>query len=309
MGSLSDRILITGGSGFTGRPLAVRLRREGHEVIALARVTNDAGVLNVDLCDVGGLTQALSLARPSAIVHLAGIAEPTYSEIGEMYLANVVGTANLFAALIAAKIEPRIVIVASSAHVYNISSMRPLIEDDPQAPKTHYGVSKRATEDIAAVYSRRFPITITRPFNYTGPEQTTNFLVPRIVLHYAERKSEIRLGNLDLFRDYSDISRVVEAYSRLLSPSIAPTTTNICSGRAIHLVDIIKFMDELTGRPIRVVTDPSLVRSGEPQFIVGSPARLESLVGPLPNPEFRETLAEMYDRARIQRSIVNRVLS
>jgi nucleoside-diphosphate-sugar epimerase len=122
-------------------------------------------------------------------------------------------------------------------------------------------------------------------------------------LHYAERKSEIRLGNLDLFRDYSDISRVVEAYTRLLSPSIAPTTTNICSGRAIQLVDIIKFMDELTGHPIRVVTDPSLVRSGEPQFIVGSPARLESLVGPLPNPEFRETLAEMYDRARVQGSM------
>ena len=163
------------------------------------------------------------------------------------------------------------------------------------APKTHYAISKRATEDIAALYSGRFPIIITRPFNYTGPGQTTNFLVPRIVLHYVEHRSEIRLGNLDLFRDYSDISRVVEAYSRLLSGSVGPTTTNICSGRALHLVDILKFMNELSGRTIRVVTDPSLVRSGEPQCIVGSPARLESLVGPLPNPEFRETLTRMYN--------------
>jgi GDP-6-deoxy-D-talose 4-dehydrogenase len=294
LASRSDRVLITGGSGFTGRPLAERLRRDGHEVVALAHETSDAGVLNVDVRDFDGLAQALLRTHPSAIVHLAGIAEPAYGNVGDIYSANVVGTANLFASLTAAKIEPRIVIVASSAHVYQIADGRPLTEDDPLSPMTHYGVSKRATEDIAALYSSRFPIIITRPFNYTGPGQTTKFLVPRIVLHYVEKRGEIRLGNLDLFRDYSDITRVVEAYARLLSRTIKPTTTNICSGRAVHLTDILEFMDKLSGHPMRVVTEPSLVRSGEPHFIVGSPVRLESLVGPLPNPEFRETLARMY---------------
>ena len=309
MVSLSDRVLITGGSGFTGRPLAERLRRDGHEVIALAHATSDVGVLNVDVRDFDGVTQALLETRPSAIVHLAGIAEPAYGHVGDIYSANVVGTANLFASLTAARIEPRVVIVASSAYVYQVLGSRPLTEDGPLAPKTHYGVSKRATEDIAALYSRQFPIIITRPFNYTGPGQTTNFLVPRIVLHYVERRSEIRLGNLDLFRDYSDVKRVVEAYSRLLSGSIGPTTTNICSGRALHLVDILKFMNEVSGYPIHVVTDPSLVRSGEPQCIVGSPARLESLVGPLPNPEFRETLTRMYNEFCDQKALVNKVVS
>jgi GDP-6-deoxy-D-talose 4-dehydrogenase len=309
LASRSDRVLITGGSGFTGRPLAERLRRDGHEVIALAHGTSDVGVLNVDVRDFDGVTQALLQTRPSAIVHLAGIAEPAYGNIGNIYSANVVGTANLFASLTAAKIEPRIIIVASSAYVYQVLGSRPLTEDDSLAPKTHYGVSKRATEDIAALYSRQFPIIITRPFNYTGPGQTTNFLVPRIVLHYVEQRSEIRLGNLDLFRDYSDVKRVVEAYSRLLSGSIGPTTTNICSGRAIHLVDILKFMNEVSGYPIRVVTDSSLVRSGEPECIVGSPARLESLVGPLPNPEFRETLTRMYNEFCDQKALVNKVVS
>lgn len=315
MVSLSDRILITGGSGFTGRPLVERLRRDGREVVALAHKasdaghqTSDAGLLNVDLRDFDGLTQALLRTHPSAIVHLAGIAEPAYGHVGDIYSANVVGTANLFASLTAARIEPRVVIVASSAHVYQIADGKPLTEDDPVRPKTHYGISKRATEDIAAIYSGRFPIIITRPFNYTGPGQTTNFLVPRIVLHYVERRSEIRLGNLDLFRDYSDISRVVEAYARLLSASVGPTTTNICSGRALHLVDILKFMNELSGYPIHVVTDPSLVRSGEPQCIVGSAARLESLVGPLPNPEFRETLTRMYSEFSDQQALVNTVV-
>jgi nucleoside-diphosphate-sugar epimerase len=313
--SLSDRVLITGGSGFTGRPLVKRLRRDGHEVVALAHEGSDAGqgisdtgLLNVDLRDFDGLTKALLHIHPGAIVHLAGIAEPAYGNVGDIYLANVVGTANLFASLTAARIEPRIVILASSAHVYQIADGKPLTEYDPVRPKTHYGISKRATEDIAAIYSDRFPIIITRPFNYTGPGQTTNFLVPRIVSHYVEHRSEIRLGNLDLFRDYSDITRVVEAYSRLLSGSVGPTTTNICSGRALYLVDILKFMNELSGYPIRVVTDPLLVRSGEPHCIVGSPARLESLVGPLPNPEFRETLTRMYNEFSDQQALVNAVV-
>ena len=67
-------------------------------------------------------------------------------------------------------------------------------------------------------------------------------------------------------------------------------------------------MNELSGYPIHVVTDPSLVRSGEPRCIVGSPARLESLVGPLPNPEFRETLTRMYNEFSDQQAPVNTVV-
>ena len=78
---------------------------------------SDEDFLKIDLAfDL--LSLALTQTRPSAIVHLAGIAAPTYGNIGEMYSANVVGTANLFGALAAAKIQPRIVIVASSGQVY-----------------------------------------------------------------------------------------------------------------------------------------------------------------------------------------------
>jgi nucleoside-diphosphate-sugar epimerase len=299
LGSRSERVLITGSAGFTGRPLAERLRQDGHDVVPLRHDAGDASALSVDLCDFDAITRALTQYRPSAIVHLAGISAPTHSKIGEMYSANVVGTANLFAALGIAKVEPRIVIVASSAQLYAVSDTEvPLTEEGPLAPKTHYAVSKHATEEIAAIYSRRFPVIITRPFNYTGPGQTTGFLVPKIVQHYAEQRREIRLGNLNLFRDFSDIRRVVEAYSRLVSQPIEPTTINVCSGRTVRLADILKIMDDISGHPVRLVTDSSLFRDDEPRFIVGSPSRLEALIGPLPNPEFRETLVQMYDAFR-----------
>ncbi len=295
MGSRSERVLITGGAGFTGRPLAERLRQDGHEVVTLGHGDGNGTDLNVDLCNFDAVTEALSGSRPTAIVHLAGIAAPTHSKVGEMYSANVVGTANLFAALAGAKLEPRIVIVASSGQLYAVpDAERLLTEEAPLGPKTHYAVSKRATEDIAAIYSRQFRIIVTRPFNYTGPGQTASFLAPKIVRHYAEQRSEIRLGNLDLFRDFSDIERVIEAYSRLVSQPVAPTTVNICSGRAMHLSDILVMMDEISGHPLRRVSDPAFFRADEARFLVGSPARLEALIGPLPNPEFRDTLVRMY---------------
>jgi len=297
----SERVLITGATGFTGRLLAARLRQNGREVIAFSHGADDAGVRNVDLRDLHGLTQAFSQIRPSAVVHLAGIAATAHGDIGEVYSANVVGTANLFGALAAATIEPQIVIIAGSAQVYAVQNGGvPLTEDSPLAPQSHYAVSKRAAEDIARIYSSRFPIIVTRPFNYTGPGQSPSFLVPKIVQHYVERKSEIRLGNLDLFRDFSDVRRVVEAYCRLVSDAIDPDTVNICSGHLVHLADIPKILEEISGCTVEVITDPSRFRRDEPLIIAGSPSRLEKLVGPLPNPEFRETLLHMYEVCKRQ---------
>jgi nucleoside-diphosphate-sugar epimerase len=300
----SERVLITGATGFTGRLLVERLRQNRREVMAFSNGADDEGVRNVDLRDFHSLTQAVSQIRPSAVVHLAGIAATDHSDIGEIYSANVVGTANLFGALAAVNIEPQIVVVASSAQVYAApKDDAPLTEDSPLAPQSHYAVSKRTAEDIARIYSSRFPVIVTRPFNYTGPGQSPSFLVPKIVQHYAEGKSEIRLGNLDLFRDFSDVGRVVEAYYRLVSEPIDPDTINICSGHSVHLTDIPKILEEISGRTIEVITDPSLVRGNEPHVIAGSPSRLETLVGPLPNPEFRETLLHMYEACKRQAGV------
>lgn len=297
MASRSDRVLITGGAGFTGRPLAERLRQEGHFVAAVGRRAGCSGERTTDLLDLKRLTQTLSEVSPTAIVHLAGVAAPTHGDLREMYSANVIGTANLFGAMDSLNLKPRIIVVASSAQVYATGGSTPIEEQHRLDVRSHYAISKLAAEQIAAIYSSKFPIIIARPFNYTGPGQSASFVVPKIVQHYAERQTEIRLGNLDLFRDFSDLSRTVEAYARLLSRSIDPTTVNICSGRAVHLLDILTIMDEISGHHLRVISDPSLVRADEPRYIIGSSTRLQRLIGDLPNPPFRETLVRMYEAA------------
>jgi GDP-D-mannose dehydratase len=80
--------------------------------------------------------------------------------------------------------------------------------------------------------------------------------MPKIVWHYAERRSEARLGNLDLYRDFSDVNWAVGAYARLILQSNAPAVVNVCSGRAIHLADILIIMEEISWHWLRRVTDP-----------------------------------------------------
>jgi nucleoside-diphosphate-sugar epimerase len=174
----------------------------------------------------------------------------------------------------------------------------PITEEAPLDPPNHYAASKRATEDVARLYGDRLPVLVTRPFNYTGPSQSTTFLVPKIVDHFVRKASTIELGNLDLYRDISDIERAVEAYARFLTADIAPGVVNICSGRTVFLRDILAQLEDISGHRMEITQNPALMRRNETRTIRGSAARLESMVGTLPNPDLRTTLRRMYETGR-----------
>jgi nucleoside-diphosphate-sugar epimerase len=297
--SRSERVLLTGSGGFTGRPLAARLRQDGHEVFGITRTPPQRNETQGDLCDPDFVDRVVRQLCPTVVIHLAAIASPLHGNLGELYAVNVGSTANLLNALAELTERPRRVIVASSATVYAPpKDATPLTEDSPLRPQSHYGASKRAMEDVARLFADRLPILITRPFNYTGHGQEPVFLVPKLVDHFVRRAPSISLGNLELLRDFSDIGRVIEVYARLVSQPIEHPVVNICSGRAIHLGSILGLLREISGHSIEVVKDPALVRPGEPRTIQGSALRLESMLGDLPNPDFRDTLQSMYESRR-----------
>lgn len=299
MASRSERIFLTGSGGFTGRPLAARLRQDGHDVFGSTHTPATIGETQGDLRDEEWINRTVQEIRPTVVIHLAGIATPLHGSIGEIYSVNVAGTANLLSALAKMNDPPKRVIAASSATVYAPpAGEQPITEEHPLGPQNHYGISKRAMEDVARLFSDRLPIIITRPFNYTGPGQEPIFLVPKLVDHFVRRAPRISLGNLDLFRDFADLRRVVEVYARLVDRRIDHDVINICSGRTIHLAGAIGLLQEISGHTIEVVTDPALVRPGEPRTIQGSAVRLESMLGDLPNPDFRDTLRSMYESRR-----------
>jgi len=296
------RVLVTGCSGFTGRYVVEALVEAGHTVID----AEGAGS-RFDLTQPTTVSAAIRAARPDYVIHLAAVSFVGHGDAAAFYAVNTVGTANLLEAILAEGIEPRRVVVASSANVYGNADAEPILESTPLAPVNHYAASKLAMEHIARSYSDRLPIVLTRPFNYTGVGQAESFLVPKLVAHFAERRSFVELGNLDVVRDFSDVRAVAQAYLRLLGAEEVPEAiTNLCSGVGRSLRWVLQQLRELSGHDLEVRVNPAFVRASEVHRLVGSRGRMEAALGSLPSQDFRATLAWMLEErttgAKVARS-------
>ena len=296
----SDTVLVTGASGFTGRHLVTKLRAAGHRVAGTTARHENAfghpGLRACDLADAAGVRDLVADVRPDAVIHLAAISFVPHADAAEIYRVNVLGTENLLRALAALEKPPRRVIAASSANVYGNPAVDPVDESACPRPVNHYACSKLAMEHIAATYFDRLSILLTRAFNYTGPGQSEQFLVPKIVAAFRRQDPVLELGNLDVVRDISDVRNVVAAYQALLDVDVDGVAVNICSGHGVHLSEIVDTMAEIAGYRPEVRVNPAFVRSSEIQRLVGSRKRLDGLIGEQTPYSLREILQRMWDQ-------------
>lgn len=297
MATPTERVLLTGSRGFTGRYVRESLAAQGYDVIGL--VSDGEAGPDERIADITSATAMRELARdvcPDYVIHLAAITFVPHADARAVYETNTLGTLNLLESLAALPSRPRRVILASSANVYGNAGSAIIDEDVPPAPLNHYAASKLAMEAVAAVFGDRFPCVVTRPFNYTGPGQSSHFLVPKIVDHFAARAPRIELGNLDVERDFLDVRSVSWIYSQLLSRATAESgILNVCSGRGTTLRAIVSRLEELTGHSMEVAINPEFVRPREIRRLVGNNDRLRAVVGDWPGYSLDDTLRDMLD--------------
>ncbi|MBA1223865.1 NAD-dependent epimerase/dehydratase family protein [Pseudomonas fulva] len=290
----SKRALVTGINGFTGRYMAAELQANGYEVIGTGSQPSAAPDYHqVDLADGPGLRALLAELQPDVIVHLAAIAFVGHGAADAFYQVNLIGTRNLLEAIAACGKTPECVLIASSANVYGNVSEGMLDEHTPPAPANDYAVSKLAMEYMAKLWCERLPIVITRPFNYTGVGQAENFLLPKIVSHFQRKAPAIELGNLDVWRDFSDVRAVVRAYRGLIEARAVGQTVNVSSGITHSLREVIAKCSAITGHTLDVQVNPAFVRANEVKTLCGDNARLRALVPGWETPDLDETLGWM----------------
>ena len=295
---LSKKVLITGGEGFTGNSLARFLTGKGYEVVRTVHheyTGDDTAIKSCDIRNRSSVDKMISEIQPDYIFHLAGISFVAEKNASLIYDVNVIGSENILLALKEQNIRPKKIIMASSANVYGNQNAEVLDETMCPVPVSHYAVSKLGMEHIARTYFDRFDIIITRPFNYTGPGHSENFLVPKIIKHYHEKKQEIELGNLDVNREINDIRDVVDIYYKLMISGSRSEIVNICSGRDIRLGEIIEKMDKLAGYNIKVLVNPEFVRSNEVRRLLGSTKKLSELIDLKISHDIMDTLESMYN--------------
>ncbi len=290
------KVLITGIDGFTGVYLEELLLKAGYDVYGLVYPTGrNKKHLTCNIVDKDDVSTALNAVKPEYIIHLAGISFVPHSDVRQIYDINFFGTLNILKALLDIGLKPEKIILASSANVYGNPSTDIIDETICPTPINHYAISKLAMEFKARTYFDRLNILITRPFNYTGIGQGGQFLIPKIVKHFKERKQEIELGNLDVVRDFSDVRFVATVYKELMECNTSSEIVNICSGRGVSLKEILRKMSSIAQHELRTKINPDFVRKNEVKTLIGSNNKLLSFVGELKAYPIEETLKWMFD--------------
>jgi UDP-glucose 4-epimerase len=202
------RVLVTGASGFIGRPLVAALDGAGYAVHAAVRDRRGqgfpSGVAVATLPDLAApLDWSALVGGMDAVVHLAGIAHVGPDTAESAYeRVNHQASADLARASAAAGVK-RFVFMSSIRAQTGAMADEPLTEADVARPTDAYGRTKLAAE--AAVRASGVPCTILRPVLIYGPGVKGNLAsllrlaalpIPMPFARLTNRRSMLALDNL-----------------------------------------------------------------------------------------------------------------
>ncbi|MBN1901053.1 GDP-mannose 4,6-dehydratase [Candidatus Sumerlaeota bacterium] len=320
MRNMKVSALVTGFDGFVGPYLAQRLLSMGRKVFGTIysgkkwnppvseflaeKIIEETETLPIDLEDYGKVRELIETVQPREVYHLAGISHvPTsWANPRSTFSINVMGTVNLLEAIRELGNKTRILIV-SSAEVYGTprKGELPTKETCPLRPENPYAASKAAIDLLAGQWSDYPGIHIVRvrPFSHTGPGQSADFACPAFARQAAAIElgltpPAIRVGNLSVKRDFSDVRDVVKAYFLALQKGANGEAYNVCSGKSLRLSRILNILTSFCDKKISVEIDPDRFRQTDVPETRGSHAKLSRMTRWRPQIPLRNTLHDLY---------------
>ena len=296
------RVLVTGARGLVGRRLVPRLAADGHEPLAVDR--------DVDVASFDAVSKAVSGHAPDAVIHLAALAfVPDSLKAPETtFRVNFLGTRHVLEAVRRHASRARVLIV-SSGHVYGTSALDAPAFDESAAlrPESPYARTKAAADLLARTFGERgLDVVRARPFNHTGRGRPAHFVEASLAHQIARIERglappRLAVGNLDAVRDFLDVDDVVDAYLRLLEPSVAPGAYNVASGCPRSVREVLDALLALSGvrtrrECVEIVVEPDRWRPTD--RAVGDATRLRRATGWQPIVPFEATLSALLEGAR-----------
>jgi UDP-glucuronate 4-epimerase len=263
-----NHALVTGSAGFLGSHLCERLIDEGREVVGVdcftsyySRRTKERNVerlrdephfrlVELDLSSdpLCGLLDGVDV-----IFHLAARAgvRGSFGESFREYVRdNVVATQRLLEE--AARAGVLAFVYASSSSVYGDSRRYPTVEVSERRPVSPYGMTKVATEELAAVYRRCFgvPVVGLRYFTAYGPRQRPDMAFSRFFDCALAGVPLPINGDGRQVRDFTFVADVVQGTIAAAELGRPGAVYNVGGGSPVELLEAIQLISELTGRRI-----------------------------------------------------------
>lgn len=273
------RVLVTGATGFVGACVYAILQRDGHEMKGTTKSRPHGNIVYCNIEDAGGVAALISDFQPDVVIHCAAISSVISSQTPEYYMSNTVGTENILKSISNNEKTCRFIFI-STAGVYGNQDVEILHEELCPKPVHHYGMSKFCSERLVKNYKDVIDYTIIRPFNIIGENQDASFIVPKLSRAFAARDPVIRLGNLDVYRDYLDIREASQIICHItFRPEAIGETYNLCSGKPTSLNELLDLFRRFTGHDIKVEVAPEFVRKNEVWRLIGDATKLKALIG------------------------------
>lgn len=307
------KIFITGSTGFVGSHLIDYLRSPENKIFGAffpatsEKVKKMRGVelFYMDITDEKETYSAVKAIRPDWIFHLAAVSNVRYSwkNRRETMETNILGTFHLFE--VARKLVPSArILFISSSDVYGIHMhmSRPFKEEAVVHPVSPYAYTKISGESLCQFYSQieELDIVIARSFPHTGPGQSPDFVCSdwaRQIANIEKEKAEpvLKVGNIDVERDFLDVRDVVKAYTGLLKRGKKGEVYNVCSGKAVALRNILQLLLSFSSKKADLNVDPEKLRKADIPILFGDNGKIKQDVKWKPQISLRQTLSDLLD--------------
>jgi len=281
----AKKALILGVSGQDGAYLAELLLAKGYHVYGTSRDAQTATFHNLDvlnirervicesmaLNDFRSVLQVLSKVEPDEIYNFAGQSSVglSFEQPVETMESFTIGTLNILEGIRFLGLPTRLYNAGSSECFGNTGS-EPADENTPFRPRSPYAVAKAAAHWEVSNYRDAYGLFACTGilFNHESPLRPARFVTKKIVTaacRIANGASEkLRLGNIDVVRDWGWAPEYVDAMWRMLQQETAEDFV-IATGESHSLRDFVAsaFSTLDLDWQEHVETDPSLLRPSD----------------------------------------------
>jgi UDP-glucose 4-epimerase len=301
--------LITGGAGYIGSHVADIFLSNGKEVVIYdshyqglkSRIeylqekhNKEIPLIEADIRDTAKFDEILATNKPYGIIHTAALKAvgESMEKPDEYFEVNHLATRNILG--LASKHGIKNFIFSSTAAVYGAPNhSNPIKEDDPKNPISPYGSSKLAAENEVSKFLALAGVrgTSLRFFNVVGTaaselaDNSVENLVPIVInklnadQHPVIYGSDYPTPDGTCIRDYVDVRDIARAHLAVAdTDSILPFTLNVGTGEGASVLEVIKLITRIGGRP-EIYNSILARRDGDPAILCADISLIRNSLG------------------------------
>jgi UDP-glucose 4-epimerase len=256
----TNKILVTGASGFIGTHLIRALLDRGYDVYGVSRSqpkVSDSRLRfeSVDLTDSGSVRKTFESIRPDLVYHLASYAQGERNL--ELVLPTFTGelTTSINVLTSATEFKTRRVVMAGSLEE----------SDSSEVPSSPYAAAKMATRLYAKMFYElyKLPIVFTRIFMVYGPGQSSKKLISHSIATLL-RGETLKIGSPDRRVDWIYIKDVVAGLLAVAeTPGIEGTSVDLGSGELVDIRYLVNRLREIINPEATIEFGALPPRTGE----------------------------------------------